>query len=195
MPFSANAARRRSERARHDRQTCRRAPMVRSGDLEATRSASSKSGPKGPRGRCPRSLAGKINEGHRIAGAPAFFQPPLATFRHASYGGRAGALAKAGRGGEREPRSTMGVRRRVAAPDLLRAIEEVNERSCVRFTARVRGGLTQRSIGAHRHPPGGSPCRAEWALEPARSRSDKNATGGAQYGDVLAVSWEGKRRP
>ena len=34
------------ERARHDRQTCRRAPMLRSGDLEATRSASSKSGPK-----------------------------------------------------------------------------------------------------------------------------------------------------
>ena len=31
--------------------------------------------------------------------------------------------------------------------------------------------------------------------KPARSRSGKNAVEGAQYGDVLAVSWEDKRRP
>ena len=30
----------------------------------------------------------------------------------------------------------------------------------------------------------------EYALEPARSRSDKNAAGGAQYGDVLSIGWE-----
>jgi len=44
-------------------------------------------------------------------------------------------------------------------------------------------------------PFGGDPCRAEWALEPARFRLDKNAAGGAQYGDAVAVSWEGKRGP
>src|SRR6187455_3079248 len=52
-----------ARRASSDVPDRRRTPTVRSGDLEATRSESGKSGPEGPWGRCPLSLAGKINEG------------------------------------------------------------------------------------------------------------------------------------